>query len=156
MTEVEFHYNVSDKLFYSCRLLRKAHAGGARLLVTGETVMLAQLDQMLWTISGTEFLPHCRSDAAPATLALTPIVLANSALDPALTGLVFSVLVNLGQGVPPGFERFERFIEVVASAPDDRQAGRDRWNHYKERGYAIKRYDLTPGVQSSSSVGNSS
>ena len=144
MTEVEFHYNVSDKLAYSCRLLRKARAGGARLLVTGEAVMLAQLDQMLWTFSGTEFLPHCRSDAAPATLALTPIVLAGSALDPVLEGHVYGVLVNLGQGVPQGFERFERFIEVVSSAPDDRQAGRDRWNHYKERGYALKRHDLTP------------
>ena len=144
MTEVEFHYNVSDKLIYSCRLLRKARAGGARLLVTGEPVMLAQLDQMLWTFSGTEFLPHCRSDAAPATLALTPIVLTSSALDPALEGQAYGVLVNLGQGVPQGFERFERFIEVVASAPDDRQAGRDRWNHYKERGYALKRHDLTP------------
>lgn len=142
MTEVEFHYNVSDKLLYSCRLLRKARSGGARLLVTGETVMLAQLDQMLWTFSGTEFLPHCRSDAAPATLALTPIVLADSAL--ALEGQACDVLVNLGQGVPQGFERFERFIEVVSSAPDDRQAGRDRWNHYKARGYALKRHDLTP------------
>lgn len=144
MTEVEFHYNVSDKLSYSCRLLRKARAGGARLLVTGEAVMLAQLDQMLWTFSSSEFLPHCRSDAAPATLALTPIVLADSALDPALAGQAYGVLVNLGQGVPQGFERFERFIEVVAIAPEDRQAGRDRWNHYKARGYALKRHDLTP------------
>jgi DNA polymerase-3 subunit chi len=144
MTEVEFHYNVSDKLAYSCRLLRKARSGGARLLVTGEPVMLAQLDQMLWTFSATEFLPHCRTDAAPATLALTPIVLASSVLDPAIEGLVYGVLVNLGQGVPQGFERFERFIEVVSSAPDDRQAGRDRWNYYKERGYALKRHDLTP------------
>ena len=144
MTEVEFHYNVSDKLAYSCRLLRKARAGGARLLVTGEPVMLAQLDQMLWTFSSTEFLPHCRSDAASVTLAHTPVVLASSALDPALEGQAYGVLVNLGHGIPPGFERFERFIEVVASAPEDRQAGRERWNHYKKRGYALKRHDLTP------------
>ena len=45
MTEVEFHVNVGDKLEYSCRLLRKAHAGGAKLLVTADPVMLAQLDQ---------------------------------------------------------------------------------------------------------------
>ena len=63
MTEVEFNFNVGDKLEYSCRLLRKAHAGGAKLLVTADPVMLAQLDQMLWTLSATEFLPHCRSDA---------------------------------------------------------------------------------------------
>ena len=152
MTEVEFHFNVGDKLDYSCRLLRKAHAGGAQLLVTADPVMLAQLDQMLWTLSATEFLPHCRSDAPPATLALSPIVLAASAVEPVLQGHAAGVLVNLGQDVPPGFESFERFIEIVSSAPDDRQAGRQRWNHYKQRGYALKAHDRTAGAQSAASA----
>ncbi len=152
MTEVEFHFNVGDKLDYSCRLLRKAHAGGAQLLVTADPVTLAQLDQMLWTLSATEFLPHCRSDAPPATLALSPIVLAASALEPVLEGRATGVLVNLGQDVPPGFESFERFIEIVSSAPDDRQAGRQRWNHYKQRGYALKAHDRTAAAQSAASA----
>ena len=154
MTEVEFHFNVGDKLEYSCRLLRKAHAGGAKLLVTADPVMLAQLDQMLWTLSATEFLPHCRSDAPPATLALSPIVLAASALEPVLEGRATGVLVNLGQDVPPGFESFERFIEIVSSAPDDRQAGRQRWNHYKQRGYAIKAHDRIAVAKSAASAGS--
>jgi DNA polymerase-3 subunit chi len=152
MTEVEFHFNVGDKLDYSCRLLRKAHAGGAQLLVTADPVTLAQLDQMLWTLSATEFLPHCRSDAPPATLALSPIVLAASALEPVLEGRAAGVLVNLGQDVPPGFESFERFIEIVSSAPDDRLAGRQRWNHYKQRGYALKAHDRTAVAKSASSA----
>jgi DNA polymerase-3 subunit chi len=152
MTEVEFHFNVGDKLDYSCRLLRKAHAGGAKLLVTADPVMLAQLDQMLWTLSATEFLPHCRSDAPPATLALSPIVLAASALEPVLEGRATGVLVNLGQNVPPGFESFERFIEIVSSAPEDRLAGRQRWNHYKQRGYALKAHDRTVSAQNAASA----
>ena len=152
MTEVEFHFNVGDKLDYSCRLLRKAHTGGAKLLVTADPVMLAQLDQMLWTLSATEFLPHCRSDAPPATLALSPIVLAASALEPVLEGRATGVLVNLGQNVPPGFESFERFIEIVSSAPEDRQAGRQRWNHYKQRGYALKAHDRTAGAKNAASA----
>ena len=152
MTEVEFHFNVSDKLEYSCRLLRKAHAGGVKLLVKADPVMLAQLDQMLWTLSATEFLPHCRSDAPPATLALSPIVLAASVLEPVLEGRATGVLVNLGQDVPPGFESFERFIEIVSSAPDDRQAGRQRWNHYKQRGYALKAHDRTAAAQNAASA----
>jgi DNA polymerase-3 subunit chi len=107
---------------------------------------------MLWTLSATEFLPHCRSDAPPATLALSPIVLAASALEPVLQGRAAGVLVNLGQDVPPGFESFERFIEIVSSAPDDRLAGRQRWNHYKQRGYALKAHDRTAGAKSASSA----
>jgi DNA polymerase-3 subunit chi len=52
------------------------------------------------------------------------------------------VLVNLGQGIPAEFERFERFIEVVARTDDDRLAARSRWKHYTDRGYAMKRHDL--------------
>lgn len=143
MTEVEFHFNVGDKLAYSCRLLRKARAGGAKIMVTAEPNLLAQLDQMLWTFSSTEFLPHCRGDADPATLALTPILLATSPSDPAFVGSPHGVLLNLGAVVPDGFERFERFIELVASAEDDRLTARQRWKHYKDRGYALKKYDLS-------------
>jgi len=143
MTEVEFHFNVGDKLAYSCRLLRKARAGGAKIMVTAEPNLLAQLDQMLWTFSNTEFLPHCRADADPATLVLTPIVLATSPSDPPFTGCPHGVLVNLGQVVPEGFERFERFIELVSSAEEDRLSARQRWTYYKDRGYVLKKYDLS-------------
>ena len=50
--------------------------------------------------------------------------------------------MNLGQEVPAGFERFERFIELVTLADDDRAAARTRWKHYSDRGYAMKRHDL--------------
>jgi len=143
MTEVEFHFNVGDKLAYSCRLLRKARGGGAKIMVTAEPNLLAQLDQMLWTFSSTEFLPHCRGEADPVTLALTPILLATSPADPVFAASPHGVLVNLGQAVPEGFERFERFIELVASAEDDRFSARQRWKHYKDRGYALKKYDLS-------------
>ena len=143
MTEVEFHFNVGDKLAYSCRLLRKACAGGAKVIVTAEPNLLAQLDTLLWTFSNTEFLPHCRSQADPATLAITPILLATSPSDPAFVGSPHGVLVNLGQLVPDGFERFERFIELVASAEEDRLSARQRWKYYKDRGYALKKFDLS-------------
>jgi DNA polymerase-3 subunit chi len=138
MTELAFHFNVPDKLAYSCRLLRKAWGSGARVVVTGEAEMLDRLDQLLWTFSPLEFVPHCRLEAPPATLAVTPVLLAG-ALDACPH---HEVLVNLGGQVPVGFERFERLIELVTPADDDRQAARARWKHYADRGYAMKRHDL--------------
>ena len=138
MTDIEFHVNVPDKLHYSCRLLRKAYRSGAKAVVTAEPELLQQLDHLLWRYSATEFLPHCRSDANPIILAATPILLANQ-LDTCNQG---GVLINLGHLVPAGFERFERFIEVASSQEADRLAARDRWKHYRDRGYALKRHDL--------------
>ncbi len=145
MTDIEFHVNVPDKLHYSCRLLRKAYRSGASAVVTAEPELLLQLDQLLWTYSSTEFLPHCRSHAPGATLATTSILLAEQ-LNTCPTG---SVLINLGQHVPSGFEQFERFIEIASSLEDDRLAARDRWKHYRDRGYALKRQELAAVAEAS-------
>jgi len=139
MTEVTFHFNAPDKLGYACRLLRKAAAAGARVAVTGEPRLLGELDVALWTFSPLEFVPHCHAEAAtPAVLAASPVVLAPSARSAPHQ----QVLVNLGEPVPDGFERFERLIEVVTQDEDDRQQARRRWKHYADRGYAITRHDL--------------
>jgi DNA polymerase-3 subunit chi len=143
MTEIEFHVNVRDKLDFSCRLLRKAHRSGARLVVTAEPALLAQLDQLLWTFSAHDFLPHCSGNAPVHTLAATPILLAEQ-----LQGCpADSVLINLGQHAPAHFERFERFIEVASDASDDILAARVRWKYYKDRGYALKKHDLPTGPE---------
>ena len=144
MTDIAFHFNVPDKLGYSCRLLRKAYLSGAQLLVTGAPEMLAELDQLLWTFSASEFVPHYRATAATSdtaqgkVLAATPVLLVESLRDCAHHG----VLVNLGSDIPEEFERFERFIEVVTTSDVDRLAARQRWKHYADRGYAMKRHDL--------------
>ena len=138
MTGVEFHFNAPDKVGYACRLLRKAVAKGARLVVTGEPALLRELDTALWTFSPLEFVPHCYGEAADsAVLAASPVVLS----DAAHAAPHQQVLVNLGPGVPEGFERFERLIEVVTVDEDDRARGRRRWKHYADRGYAIQRHD---------------
>ena len=143
MTEIEFHVNAPDKLHYSCRLLRKVYRSGAKAVVTAEPELLRQLDQLLWSYSTTEFLPHCRGDSPHQTMAATPIWLTEQ-LDACPSG---SVLINLGQQVPSDFERFERFIEVASSQESDRLAARDRWKYYRNRGYSLKRHELPPAPE---------
>ena len=144
MTEIAFHFNVSDKLAYSCRLLRKAYLSGAKVVVTAGPEVLAELDQLLWSFSPTEFVPHCHVSAPANSLAATPVLLAES-----LTACPHhGVLVNLGQNMPAEFERFERVIEVVTQADDDRLAARSRWKHYTDRGYAMKRHDFATARES--------
>jgi len=143
MTEVTFHFNAPEKTGYACRLLRKAVATGAKVVVTGDSRQLRELDVALWTFSAPEFVPHCLGAAAtPAVLAASPVVLAESARSAPHQ----QVLVNLGGAIPEGFERFERVIEVVGAGDEDRQQGRLRWKHYADRGYAITRHDAAPKV----------
>lgn len=141
MTEIAFHFNAPDKLAYACRLLRKAVASGAKVVVTGDEQCIQTLDTQLWTFSALEFLPHCRADSPLAQRTASAIVLATQ-LDGSESLPHHQVLVNLGDGVAPGYERFERTIEVVTLDEQDRQNARLRWKHYADRGYAITRHDL--------------
>lgn len=141
MTAIEFHFNAPDKLVYACRLLRKACNRGLRTVVTAEPAVLEALDRTLWTFSQLDFLPHCTAHAPARMLAASPVVLADSLA----TAPAYAVAVNLGHGLPQGFEKFERLIEVVGQQDDDRQTARQRWKHYAQRGYAITRHDLAAG-----------
>lgn len=61
MTKIDFHTQVSDKIGYTCRLVRKALAtsAGSRIVILVENrAQLASLDEMLWTFSDSDFLPH--------------------------------------------------------------------------------------------------
>ncbi len=139
MNEVAFHFNAADKVAHACRLLRKAWGLGHRVVVVADAPTLRALDGALWTFSQADFLPHCVAGAAqPGVLARTPLVLA------ADTAAVphHEVLVNLTTGVPEGFEKFARLIDVVGLDEEDRQAARERWKHYKARGLPLVRHDL--------------
>jgi DNA polymerase III subunit chi len=140
MTEIAFHFNVADKFLYACRLLRKAYMTGAQVAVTAEPEVLGELDQLLWSFSATEFVPHCRTDSGAGQLASRSVLLLESPADCPHHG----VLVNLGLQVPVEFERFERFIEVVTQGSDERLAARARWKHYADRGYSMQRHDILP------------
>jgi DNA polymerase-3 subunit chi len=50
-------------------------------------------------------------------------------------------LLNLGDDLVPGFETFERVIEIVPEDEAPKQAARRRWKHYADRGYALKRHE---------------
>ena len=116
--KVEFHSGVAEPLAHTCRLLRKAHAAGARVVVHGPGALLNQLDQALWTFDALSFV-RART---PTWLVDDVTVIAER-----------DVLVNLGSEMVEGWEAFARVIEVVAADEPAVQAGRQRWRRYKAR-----------------------
>lgn len=130
--KVEFHSGVAEPLAHTCRLLRKAHAAGARVVVHGPGALLNQLDQALWTFDALSFVPHVRlrAGARPsAQQARTPTWL----VDDVTAVPERDVLLNLGSTMVEGWEQFARVIEVVPADEAAIQAGRQRWRSYKAR-----------------------
>ena len=138
MTRIEFHFNVAERLHYTCRLLRKAYLQGARLGVLGSEATLRQLDVALWKFSEVEFLPHSTATDSPELQQTSPIRLHADVQQ--LVGL--DVLLNLDDELPPAFEKFGRLIEIVSLDDFAIMNARKRWRHYKELGYELQRHDL--------------
>ena len=140
MPAVAFHFNVPERRGYVCRLLRKAWRSGARVVVTGEAAMLAEVDRLLWTFEPLEFVPHWRGagvDAVPERLRETPVLL----LEQHSPALGHDVLVNLGHEVPPDWQRYRRVIEVVSRDEFDRDRARARWRHYGAAGAPLEKHE---------------
>lgn len=133
MARIDFYFGVDHRLHYACRVTRKAHAAGKRLLAFAtDADRLARFDAALWTFSALDFLPHVPADSPLA--ADTPIVLTRQPGMPAERDM----LLLLDDAAPPDFAawfaRFERVIEVVSTDAADRAAARTRFKTYRDAG----------------------
>ncbi len=137
MTSVDFYFNAQDRFQVACRLAGKALAQKKRLLVyAGDAETAARIDKLLWTWPATGFVPHCAAHDPLA--AQTPVLVASGPETPEPCEL----LLNLSAEPPPHFERFERLLEVVGADDAERNAGRQRYKFYRDRGYPIANHDL--------------
>ena len=150
MARIDFHSNVSDKLEYACRLTRKIWSVTPegqpvrQIVIVGEKGDLQKLDDLLWTFSSTDFLPHCYIDDEAA--AETPIILIDNFASPYLSAIPHAdVMIHLGmrmpQDVPALVERFPRIVEVVIVNEAERLAGRGRFKAYRELGHELHNFD---------------
>ncbi len=137
MTEIDFYTHVADKDSVVCTLCAKALAREMRIVIyTVDATATERIDRLLWHSPPTGFLPHCRSDHA--LVAVTPVVIAHN------DDLIDhdDILLSLTPQLPPFFSRFRRLIEIVGLDEEDRQAARERYSFYRDRGYTLRSHNL--------------
>jgi DNA polymerase-3 subunit chi len=150
MARIDFHSNVSDKLEYVCRLTRKIWSATQEgetvrnIVIVGEKADLKKLDELLWTFSGADFLPHCFIEDEMAME--TPIVLTDNFALSSLNAIPHAdVLIHIGmrmpQDVPALVARFPRVVEVVTVNEVERLAGRERFKAYRDLGHELHNFD---------------
>ena len=150
MARIDFHSNVADKLQYVCRLTRKIWSDTPsgqpvrNIVMVGEIADLQKLDELLWTFSNADFLPHCFIDDEAA--AETPIVLTDDFASPALNQIPHAdILIHLGMRMPQDVAalvaRFPRIVEVVTVNEAERLAGRERYKAYRDLGHELHNFD---------------
>jgi len=136
MTRIDFHSNVPDKLAYACRLVRKAFTANCKIvLLCANRHQVATLDEMLWTFSERDFLPHVI--ASDPLAAQTPIILTD---DDTVELPHHHILINLSGTTPEHFARFERLFEIIATDEPDKSAGRERYRCYQQQHYPLTHF----------------
>jgi DNA polymerase-3 subunit chi len=141
MTQVDFHFNAPEKLPYICRLLRKANGQGRIVGVWADSETCQLLNQLLWNLNPSDFVPHCLANESANLLQHSSVILFSQWAD--LSKLQkLDVYLNLNEAPPPSFDSISRLIEVVGPEERDKASARQRWKHYSQLGFQINRFDL--------------
>ena len=94
------------------------------------------LDSLLWTFRDISFIPHALVDEPGAHEA--PVALGWQGAVPDRHG----VLINLSDAVPEFAGRFERIVEPVGMAAEQKSRARERFRHYRELGWELHSHDI--------------
>jgi DNA polymerase-3 subunit chi len=144
MARIDFyvleHADALARLRLACRLAEKAWSQSQRvLLLASDEADARALDEMLWTFRDRSFVPH--EIFSPDRVPRAAVLISDRAQVPCEA----DVLINLCAQVPDGFERFARVVEPVDGDPARRQAGRERYRLYRDRGLAPESHQVGSG-----------
>jgi len=125
-----------DRFTLAVRLAEKAWRHGHRVLITvPDEEQQRHMNRLLWTWKDTSFIPHGLLGQADPKL--NPVLIALQE-----AGDEHEVLINLQPQIPDFFSRFERVAECVDHDRALRQASRERYRFYRERGYPLHTHEI--------------
>lgn len=136
------------RLLFACRLIEKAYLAGQQVFVRlADVASLGSFDELLWTFSDRSFVPH-ETVQEPAQWQQCPVLLGCQNLPP--DGC--DVLLNLAGDLPgdvsiPMTQNALRIVEIVDAEPAGRQAGRERYRHYREHGLNPQTHHIAAGQE---------
>ena len=142
MTRIDFYVlpdaGAADRERFACRLADIAYRRGQRVYIHSQSQDQARtLDKLLWTFQAGSFVPH---DLHPSDNdGNVPVLIGHDGVPDG----GHEVLINLDPAVPNFFSRFDRMAEVVNQDPPVKDAGRQRFRFYRDRGYALQTHTMT-------------
>lgn len=138
MTKILFYIlSAGEANHFACRLTEKAYLQKQRIhLHTQDAASAQQLDDLLWTFRDGSFVPH---NLIGQTDAETPPVTIGHGDEPPVDA---DLLINLSPDVPAFFSRFDKTAEIVSGSEAQRAQSRERFKHYRDRGYEIQTHKI--------------
>ncbi len=133
MTKIRFYTDVPDPMQLMTQLVAQALDKQRRVtLYLADEAAAQAMSKQLWHASADTFLANAMADEP--LVAMTPIHLAWQPTHIVQDELLF----NYQTSQPLFFGRFRHLFEIVGSDAQEKQAGRQRYAFYRDRGYEIQ------------------
>ena len=142
MTRISFYILKSNELeqrrAFACRLVEKIYHQGQQIYIHTDSVASSEaLSQALWAVRPESFIPHDVMSADNTES--SPILIGQGDNVPPR---LMDVMINLTTEHPMFFSQFERVCEIVDDDAAIKQAGRQRSQFYKQRGYELDTFHI--------------
>ena len=126
-------------LQYACRLSSKAYGAGLRIFLLSESAQQSKmLEDMLWTSSDANFIPHALVDSIEGSDPLTQICIGDQLPDAG----GFDMLVNLQSTEQLQGSEFARVAELVSADEAKKQAARQRYAAWRDGGATMNLHNI--------------
>lgn len=143
MTRIDF-YIIEDGSeeateTFICRLTEKAWSqNNAVYIHTLDEQQAIKYDELLWTFNEESFVPH--QLAATENNEKTVLIGYKTTAE---IPSHHDVLINLNYESPSFFSQFERVAEIITADETSRIKGRERYQFYRDRGYALETHKMS-------------
>jgi DNA polymerase III subunit chi len=141
VTKIDFYITpgqtTEQRHVFACRLVEKAYKLNHNVYIhSNDSGQAQQLEELLWAFRSSSFIPH-RLQSGDEGGNERVVVGHGECLvaDPYL-------MINLSEGVPECFSRFERVSEIVVQDSTITESTRQNYRFYRDRGYPLDSHDL--------------
>lgn len=118
---------------FACKLIEKIYRSGQFCYVLAENAeQAAEIDKLLWTFRAGSFVPHQRYQGQLPDYKNTILIGGND-----IPVDWRKVIINLSSHFPPSKAPTERILEILDNSEESKQAGRQRYRHYRDAGLEI-------------------
>ena len=140
MQQIDFHFNVTNRALYACRLIQKVMGLGKTVAVWGtDATFMNRVYADLWRFEDMTVIPHAW--AKSEFEADAPVVFAMNIADLQKADVLVLLDENVPENWQQAFASFERIVDIVSTQPEDLQHSRNRYRLYRSAGVELKAYD---------------
>ncbi len=141
-TTIQFYHLLSTSRERAVpKLMEKVLGSGSKaVMIASSDSTLKTISDALWSNDPASFLPH--GTARDGHASEQPIYLTLTSENPAGA----DILCVLDGSLPPSAETYTKLLDVFDGANETEVASaRERWAHYKAKGYALQYVKQLPG-----------